>query len=588
MSFDESVFLELLHGVPQTAEQLFEEEIAEAERPLTVAEQEAKLKESRRKAREIEEEWKRKQEQNQGFAIVPRVELGPPSLIPKVVRKIPPIATRLATDVRMQEEVFKEVEEIWYAVFVEGPLQSSRAELERRQNSKHAHKCTVTPGCNVQKIPIWVFWPTTQEAEMTGARKHICIPAICQFRHDTMLHHPEYIAWKYDRFFACQFSGNIHHCRGTGGFGCNGPLEKNDEGFWICMISQFQYSGSFDNDIRKRKQQKSIFDSNEVETPYSSIYAVERESRQAEYRMIQQMRQEVGLPLGTSFPICKNGQLIPLPDRAAAFRNVDEQALAELRHKMWTMFFGKSRAQSEMQKIVSVILQIMHDIHSEYCGKKLPCIFDLETIVRENYKQMPAYVDVIGNWDLVDKLRFVNYYAFYAFCVWQHVIYNWHNVVLVQRQVDSELDIYPDASNSGKDVVQQTDQEMMVDAKGGMILDNCAPAVLRFMVDNVPNSHDKFGGHRVLKLLMPPLNVLEQYGFTVHSATSTRNLLDAYFSRIQNQTEQMLPCMVSMPMITFDEVRMLPREEPFDQGRDGDMVREVMTKSLVIPLPCSR
>lgn len=576
--------MNMLTSVPQTEDEIMEEEMAE--RPMTLAEQEAARKAARRKARELEEQWKKEQESMQGFIAAPQLTLGPPALIP-TRRIIHPSAARLARDPLAQEEIFKEVKNIWDEVWVRGVLQITPSELAIRQKSKNPHICKVTPTCDVVKLEVVVYWPPDSEKDRTGARKHICLPQICQMRSDATLHEPQFIVWRYHNFYSCPSSGNLHHCVGTNGSRCDGHGIVNDEGFWICQISAKEYDPTTRNE---NEVSKSVLSSSEKESDYSSIYVVEREARHEEYRAIQKLKDMVGQPLGTSVAICdSHGNLLTIPDRPTDYRNQGEYALAELRVKLWNVFFGRKRVVDEMQKTMDLVLQIMHDIFDEYCRKPLPIIDDLYDIVYFHSKHKTGYMDVVGKWDLVDRLRFVNYYAFYCYCIWQHVISNWRRVVLTQRYAASDLDIHPDAVNMSEDVVRLTDHELGNDNRGGMILDNCALAVLRFMVDAMDksaSSHEKFGGHDSLKLIMPPLNALEGYNFVMHAATTTRNLLNDYFSRIQAQSGQTLPSLISMPMVTFEEIRMMPHEVPFDQCRDAEMVRARMEKSLVVPLGC--
>lgn len=469
-------------------------------------------------------------------------------------------AVILQTDLTEQKRVVDIVIAQWYKVYTEGKLKMTRSQIEERQSDPRTrHVCNAQ--CNNQKLVVAVYWPPSNVTAMTGSKRHVCCAQICELRNDTTLHDAQHIAWKYDRLYGCEFSGVIHHCIKTNSSGCDGQLTRNNEGFNICSISGFEYSG-----ILVHEKTDLLKGSREQSGMEVTHYSMEREVRAVETRIAKRARESTKDVFGTSVPIIATD----IPDKNR-FANLDEFSLYQLRKTLWELFFGQNqRVEKEMQEKVLMILEIRKDVQTLYNQKRPVLQSDLNKAVYKHLKKEKPYFAIVSEMDRVIKNRFVNYYAIYCFFIWQYVINHWDRVVAIHLANDYQKDVYLSAvgPDTSKEIVVVKD--VTKGNKGDLILINCALATLRHISDQ----------HQVLKLIMPPLNVIEHYPMTTRSSTFTLNMLKSFFAGLNKGL--FLEQNVSIPTIPWEEIAKMERMEKYDEVEEANRIRKMMEESLQV------
>ena len=533
--FDESFFNNLLHGVP-------------------ASEQEQKL---------IDQKYS-------GFApITEQVAQKHNWQITSFKRILHKEAQSLPRNLDEQKKIIDNIIEQWYTIYVHGMLGYTRDQLNALQKDPATrHTCTQSIPCGVQQLNVQVFWPPDEIENITGSRRHICCAQICQHKDKLQWHDRQHLAWSYDKLYGCETSGQLHHCIASSGNGCDGPLSKNQEGFAVCNISGLQYNCSLihsTEDPNKATREKTGAD--------VTHYSLEREVRAKEMRIITRIKETAKPTLGTAFPILTSeGTPADIPERNK-LSSADEHSLLSLRHTYWDLFFGVNRVQKEMQNKVLMLMEISRNVGTLYQQAKPVLIGDLKKVVFKELKKESPYFQIIKEMDLIDRLRFVNYYALYCFFVWQFVVNNWDKVVTTRLQHDADRDVYVAASSAtstSKALITVKDSTQ--GQKGDLILLNCGLAVLRYIEAE----------HHTLRLIMPLLNIIEQFHFMANSSTFTLNTLMSYFSRVKQTKGLLLEQIVSIPTVPFDEIRRLPKPAKYDEVADAENIRKIMEASLQV------
>lgn len=467
-----------------------------------------------------------------------------------------------------REDLFAAVQQLWDDLVVRGRHNMQPEEIRMLAARKHPfHVCTVTGNCNVLPLHVVVYMPREY---VDRDERHVCLPSLCNLAADAAEHNKANIALRYSKFYGCTVSGLLHHCVDAKSHGPTFPLKRMSKTEVTCPISTTMF---LDNVVLEQEEEKKGQAGTEI-----SVYAMEHKERRIERRMLESAGLLKSRFMGTALPLATE---LPSKDQ---FENECEFALFKSRTMLWRMFFSYERVAEVMCHTVESFTQSLMET-SMLKGENTEGILfqgGLDRIAMRYLQKVQPYFPAVNDFDLVDRHRFVNFYALCCFYVWCYVRENWNQVVLYQNEKTTRQTMRNTAAGTEAPILA-TDDALQRKQIGEMILPNCTMGLLRIMqADKNTGLHGVFSGHRHLVLLMPVINGIEKFEYMIHSATQAQTCLREFFTQITQAKRAPLETLISYPATTFEEVRALPRDAVFNEVADAEMVRRFMESKLIV------
>lgn len=470
-----------------------------------------------------------------------------------------------------REEIFDVVRQLWEIHVINGMMHTTKKEhdaaLARRPP---LHICGVSANCVSTPVHVRVFVPRSQ-----WASKHICIYNLCPLRYREDLHAEENCVWEYSNFYGCVNSGILHHCEKSMAHEPYVGTTTDRLGRVVCLVSG--------NDLLGEKHVQDHV----VQNTGISYYTVQHEGRREERQVLERLnvlRRYLGTSHKLDAPLLNKDQFV----------SDEEYSLAVFRKELYTALFGKERVEKEVlsntQIVSALALEASAMQHEDPDG--VLYLTQLEMLAHKYQRHCSKYPSLVASFDNVDRIRFVNFYALFCFFIWQYIRRNYNQVMLMQNDQASRQNTKGGVTREMEDAMRNTDDCIQKKQRGDVILENCAMATLRILEAGITDEmFAVFGGHVQLCAIMPQLNGIINYNFVTHANTQTRNTIHQLFVSLVTQNNQPLHELVSIPTITWDDVRELPQVAKQIQGQttaewdevaDTKQLREAVERSLIV------
>jgi len=380
--------------------------------------------------------------------------------------------------------------------------------------------------------------------------QHICGGSrLCTVFEDASLHNPMFLRTTCTSIVGCFTKGTIHICDE----GCSMATSNVVDGICVCPLS----GKTFANTVGKFE-----------DTGHQSVKEAEMSSRtlfmeeRAAYNQITIRSATDGME-GCDPVVFPRKLAEEVPPNAFIVIETSSNAhyqLYLLREKM-TQYFSADRVSRECLKNADAVNSMLGNIN-QYCNQ---CVKEKRPIMESTLRQMnmeriksqspfPALVmnDGISEEDV---RRFITYYAYFAFCVWKHVIENWEDVMKAERQNPTHSVVSDFGENRHQltlEVAYENAEQRAQFDQGKLQLEPCALAVWRMISMGV-----YFKRCESLHVILPALNDMARYGCVVRAATIARSILQSYFTDLVSDGSKYIGDILPIPRLSWEDARKI-------------------------------